>query len=78
MRSAVRAATDTVSLSAAESEALGGGLDPALLLRRLVRDEETAVRALEPEGALRLAEKLGLEGLPAVRAVDGEGIPDGG
>ena len=79
MRSAAgRAATDTLSLSAAAREALAGGLDAVLLLRRLIGDEEAAVRALEAEVPLGLAEQLGGERLAAVRAVDREGIAGGG
>jgi hypothetical protein len=49
-------------------------LDEILVVRPLVRDEELAVRALEALMAIGPArEKLGLEGLLAVRANDLEG-----
>jgi hypothetical protein len=49
-------------------------LDEILVIRPLVRDEEPAVRALEALMAIRTTrEKLGLEGLLAVRANDLEG-----
>src|SRR5262245_43277886 len=73
-RSAGRAATDTLSLSARDREALAGWLDAILLVRRLVGDEEPAVRALEAEVSLGLAEQLGGKRPAAVRAVDREGI----
>jgi hypothetical protein len=53
---------------------LAARLDSVLLFRRLVGDEELAVRALEAEGALGLADQLGVERLAAVGAVDGEGF----
>src|SRR5512134_2539022 len=49
-------------------------LDAVLLLRRLVGDEEAAMRALEAEVPLGLAEQRGVERLAAVRADDREGI----
>ena len=81
-RSAVRAATDTSlsrgSATVASAAPLAGRLHPVLLLRRLVGDEEAAVRALEAEVPLGLAEQVGLERLAAVRAVDREGLAAGG
>ena len=77
-RSAVRAATDTPSLSAVAEEALVARLDPVLRLRRLVGDEEAAVRALEAEVPLGLAEQLRLERRAAMRALDRVGIAAGG
>src|SRR5262245_8484734 len=51
-RSVVRAATDTLSLSAVRGRALVGRLDEVLLVRGLEVDEQAAVRALEAEVAL--------------------------
>lgn len=53
---------------------LGAWLDPVLLLRRLVGDEEVAVRALEAESAFGLAQEVRLERLAAVRAFDRERV----
>ncbi len=52
-----------------------GGFDQVLLVRPLVRDEQSAVRALEPLIAGRGArDQLGLEALAAMRAGHLEGL----